>query len=330
LIKKYSISDIANELKVSKTTVSFVLNKRDKSISPQTRKRILDFVKKVGYKPNSVAKALKEGKTNTIGYLVPDISNPFYGNIARKIEQQLDNTPYQLIIGSTDESEQKESEIIHSLLDRQIDGLILASCNIKAQVIQSMLTAHFPLVLFDRMDPEISANYIMVNSHEKINEALSLWIKKGIKRIGLLSITPEISSLKERIDNFKDTLTQKGIDYKDEWIRTVDKDDIKESCHVQLKALFSQDIEAIFFTNNLVCMQTLWHLKKNFPEQIQKIKLLSFDNIDFFDLAIPPVISIAQPINEIASSSVNQMLKLIKNPESKTETKLLEPTVIYR
>lgn len=329
-MKKYSIADIAKELEVSKTTVSFVLNKRDKSISPQTRQRILEFVKKVGYKPNSVAKALKEGKTNTIGYLVPDISNPFYGNIARKIEQQLDDTPYQLIIGSTDESEQKESEIIHSLLDRQIDGLILASCNIKSVVVKNMINEQFPLVLFDRMDSDVLANYIIVNSREKISEALGLWLDKGIKRIGLLSITPDISSLKERIEGFKDTLTQKRIDFKEEWIRTVDKDDIKESCFIQLKALFSEDIEAIFFTNNLVCIETLWHLKKNFPEQILKIKLLSFDNIDFFDLAIPPVNSIAQPVNEIATSSVKQLLKLIKSPGSKTEIKLLEPSIIYR
>jgi LacI family transcriptional regulator len=329
-MKKYSIADIAKELGVSKTTVSFVLNKRDKSISPQTRKRILDFVKKVGYKPNSVAKALKEGKTNTIGYLVPDISNPFYGNIARKIEQQLDDTPYQLIIGSTDESEQKESEIIHSLLDRQVDGLILASCNIKSDVVQAMITKQFPLVLFDRMDQDTSANYIIVNSREKISEALGLWIDEGIKKIGLLSITPDISSLKERIESFKDTLTQKSIDYKDEWIRTVDKDDIKESCYIQLKALFSEDIEAIFFSNNLVCIETLWHLKKNFTEQIQKIKLLSFDNIDFFDLANPPVNSIAQPINEIAGSAVKRLLKLIKSPESAAEVITLEPIIIIR
>jgi len=329
-MKKYSIQNIADELGVSKTTVSFVVNKRDANISEQTRKRILDFVKKVGYKPNSVAKALKEGKTNTIAYLVPDISNPFYGNIARKIERKLEDTPYQLIIGSTDESHEKEGKIIRNMLDRQADGFIIASCNIRGEELSGLLQSNYPLVLFDRNDREVVANYVIVESKHAIDEGIKSWLKTGIRKIGLLSITPEISSLKDRIEGFRETITGSGLDMNPEFIRTVDKDNLRESTARELGSLLEKGVEALFFTNNLVATETIWQLRQNFKEHQSQLKLLSFDNIDVFDLIKPAVSSIAQPTDEIAEIAVKRLLHLIQSKEIHYETNLLKPKIIYR
>ena len=113
-MKKLSIVDIANELKVSKTTVSFILNGRakEKRIGEDLVERVTKYVEEVGYKPNSLAKSLRTGKSNTIGLMVEDISNPFFASIARLIEDRAYKNGYKIIYCSTDNDTQKTRELI--------------------------------------------------------------------------------------------------------------------------------------------------------------------------------------------------------------------------
>lgn len=330
-MKKTSIADIAKQLGISKTTVSFVLNHKgdEKKISTQTQQRIFELAGKLNYQPDSVAQSLKTGRSNTIGYLVPDIANPFFARTGRKIEDLLADHGYNLIIGSTDENASKETALINTLVSRKTDGLIIASTYIRSKIISHLLNKKFPLVLFDREDPKIQANYIVVENKSSMKNAVAELVAAGHRKIGLLSITPQVYSLKLRIEGFREAMLPVS-EYDPGLIRTVNYSDIKQSTQKEIKILMDHQVEAIVFTNNLIATEGLWVLNKFYNERISHPVLLSFDDSEIFDYALPRVTSLAQPVNEIASKTVEILLKQINNQEHEFSRIELQTSLIKR
>lgn len=331
-MKKKSIKDIAQELGFSKTTVSFVLNNKgdEKKISKETQNKILEYVRQVNYQPNQIAKSLKEGTTNTIGYLVPDISNPFYAKIGRLIEDLLWEMGYHLIIGSTDEDQEKEDRLINMFLNRQVDGLILAATFIKSNTIQSLLKRKFPMVFFDREEPSVDANYILVENKISMQQAVQKAIDRGAKKIGLLSITPDVYSLKLRIDGYKDALIQNGIEIDRNLIRRVDENSLNESTKQEIEYLIDKEVDSVVFTNNQMTAAAIWVINVFHSKIAEQLTFVSFDNLDLFDYSSPRVISVAQPIADIARCTVEILENAILYNDFKTKRIELKPKLIER
>ena len=331
-MKKKSIKDIAQDLGFSKTTVSFVLNNKgdEKNISKKTQQKILDYVREVNYQPNQIAKSLKKGTTNTIGYLVPDISNPFYAKIGRLIEDLLADKGYHLIIGSTDEKQEKEDSLLNMFVNRQVDGLILASSFENVGMLKTLAAQRFPMVFFDREDPDFVGNYILVQNQNPMRDAVQKVIDKGAKKIGLLSITPDVYSLKLRIDGYKEALIQNDIEVNSDLIRIVDNNHLKESTQNQMDYLMSQNVDAVVFTNNQITAVAIWLMNLNYKERLNDVDFVSFDNLDLFDYSLPKVTSVAQPINDIAKHSVEILHEIMQSQENVSRRIELKPKIISR
>ncbi len=331
-MKKKSIKDIAQDLGFSKTTVSFVLNNKgdEKNISKKTQEKILAYVHEVNYQPNQIAKSLKKGTTNTIGYLVPDISNPFYAKIGRLIEDLLAAKGYHLIIGSTDEKQEKEDSLLNMFVNRQVDGLIVASCFENLGMLKTLAAQRFPMVFFDRESPEFKGNYILVENENSMKLAVEKVIAKRAKKIGLLSITPNVYSLKLRIDGYKQALMANNIEVNEDLIRIVGTDDLKESTKTQLTFLMEQKVDAIAFTNNQITAHAIWHMNIAFKEDLNRMDFVSFDNLDLFDYSMPKVTSVAQPIPEIAQYSVDILEQVMQSDKEECKRIELKPKLIER
>lgn len=331
-MKKKSIKDIAQELGFSKTTVSFVLNNKgdEKNISKKTQEKILAYVREVNYQPNQIAKSLKKGTTNTIGYLVPDISNPFYAKIGRVIEDLLADKGYHLIIGSTDETQEKEDSLLNMFVNRQVDGLILASSFENLGMLNTLSAQRFPMVFFDREHPDFIGNYILVENKKAMQNAVQNVIDRGARKIGLLSITPNVYSLKLRIDGYKEALTVNDIELDEDLIRIVDNNRLKESAQQQLQCLVDQNVDAVVFTNNQITALAVWAMNIFHKESIDKVKFVSFDNLDLFDYSNPKVTSVAQPIEKIASYTVDILEEVMKSKDRISKRIVLEPKLIER
>src|SRR5690554_1774744 len=166
--KKLSIQDLARELGVSTTTVSFVLNgkAKEKRLSAALTKRVLDYAEKVGYRPNELAKSLRTGKTKIIGLVIEDISNPFFANIARYIEAKAYSRGYRIIYCSTENDAQRTAEFIQLFRDRYVDGyLITPPVNI-ADTLASLVQEGLPVVQFDRFIPEVETDSVVVDNRK--------------------------------------------------------------------------------------------------------------------------------------------------------------------
>ena len=138
--KVFSIIDIAKQLNISQTTVSFVVNgkAKEKRISNELSEKVLKFVAKVGYKPNLLARSLRTGKTNMIGLMVENIANPFFANLARLIEDNAYKKGYKILYCSTDNNSTKAWDLIQLFRDRHVDGYIIAPTEAIEEDIKSL------------------------------------------------------------------------------------------------------------------------------------------------------------------------------------------------
>lgn len=321
--KKVSLSDVAKALGVSRTLVSMVLNNQGDvhGISPITQEKVRAKAKELNYKPNSIARGLRTGKSNTIGLIVTDISNSFYAKIARRIEDKASKLGYNLIFCSSDESATREEELIQMLRGRQVDGLILATTFRDQSVLQELVKEEYPFVLIDRHIPSLSSNYVVVDNYNSSKVAVERLIANQHTEIGLLTISPShLSTIQDRERGYRDALEGQSIAINAQNICEIPFDDLHHQVEVALQKILKRPnpVTALYATNNSIakaCLEHLVTMGVNIPEEVA---LLSFDDIDVFKFCYPPVTAVAQPINEIGDQAVNILLDMIQGNKNVT------------
>jgi LacI family transcriptional regulator len=330
-----SINDIAQKLQVSKTTVSLVLNsKGDKNnISKTTQKKILELAEKWNYKPNVLARSLSTGKSLTIGLIVPDISNQFFSKLCRHIEDALEKKGYKLMISSSDEDIEKETGLIETMVDRKMDGIILAAASTDNPIIRKLSENHYPLVLIDRKVPGLPLPYAGTDNFEGAYHLTKKLLDEGYLNQALFCLTPHISPIKERIQGFETAFSDEKDENKTFAIKEVDFYDVKASMKKEFEMLFEAKPEtnAIFFATNKLAINGLWVLNKHFPDYYQKCRFVSFDDIELFDFFKPGISSAAQNVTRISEKAVEMLFYRIEKHKIPEQPAFeFAPKIIFR
>ncbi|MGP8214550.1 MAG: LacI family DNA-binding transcriptional regulator [Bacteroidia bacterium] len=335
-MKRASLKDIAEALSVSKTLVSLVLNNKAKEwgISEETQKKVRKKAEELNYYPNQMAKGLRTGKSNIIGLVVADISNPFYAKISRTVEREVANLGYHLLVCSSDEVEEKELKLIELLRDRQrVEGLIVATTQQNAEQFNQLKKQQYPLVFIDRKIPGFSCSYVGVDNCEGAYQMVEHLVKSGLRKIGIINISPaHLSTLNEREDGYKDALKKNSIKFQDEWAQSVSYQDIINTTEEAVKKLLSPSVgvDAIFTVNNYVainCLQAIHKMKKRIPEDVA---VVCFDDLDAFKFSHPPLTTVAQPVEDIGVESVKLLMKQIDEKKFSVSEKILSTTLVIR
>jgi LacI family transcriptional regulator len=201
--KRVSLKDIAQKVGVSTALVSYVLNnQKEGRIGKEVAEKIRVTAKKLNYRPNQLAKSLKTNKTYTIGLIVADIANPFFSTLARIIEDEAEKNNYTVIFASSDEKSDRSQKLIDVLVDRHVDGIIIAPAEGTASQIRQLKKRNVPFVLIDRFFSDLNANYIGVNNYEAAYEATKHIIETGRKRIGMIGFRTTLPNLEDRRKGF--------------------------------------------------------------------------------------------------------------------------------
>jgi LacI family transcriptional regulator len=210
--KRISLKDIAQLVGVSTALVSYVLNnQKENRIGKEVAQKIRDTAKKLNYRPNQIAKSLKTNKTFTIGLIVADIANAFFSTLARIIEDEAEKNKYTVIFGSSDEKADRSQKLIDVLLDRQVDGLIVAPAEGSEDQLKLLQQRGFPLVLIDRYFPALDVNYVGVNNYEAAYQCAVHLLQTGRKRIGMIGFKTSLLHLQDRKKGFLKALKDNGI-----------------------------------------------------------------------------------------------------------------------
>ncbi|RZJ79849.1 MAG: LacI family transcriptional regulator, partial [Chryseobacterium sp.] len=209
---KISIKDIAKITGTSITTVSFVINgkAKEKSISEEVIKRIQKTVADLGYKPNAFARGLRTGKSKIIGFLVDDISKPFFSRIATAVDQLASSHGYKIIFSSIGGNAYRTKEILQIFHERQVDGYIIAITAGIEEDIKSLLIGRTPVVFFDRYLPEIEGDYVITDNYHSTSKATNLLLENGYKNIGFITTDSLEMQLLDRLKGYTYAIEEAG------------------------------------------------------------------------------------------------------------------------
>ena len=214
-----TLKDVASRVGVHPSTVSRVLRgKENLKISAKTRDKIIKAVKELNYVPDFTARALRMKKSFTIGLIVPDILNPYFARIARKIEQLGFEQKYTVIVCNTDEDQEKEILFLKQLISRGVDGIILAPVQESKDHIIELIEKEIPLVLIDRIFDDFKSDAVITNNEESVINAVCYLAKLGHTRIAFLRGQKNIYTIKNRLAGYLKGLKKCKIKFREEYI----------------------------------------------------------------------------------------------------------------
>jgi LacI family transcriptional regulator len=315
--KKVSIATIAEKTGVSKTTVSFVLNGKGdtNNISEETQKKILATAKELNYQPNLIARSLISGKSNSIGFIVPDISNPFFAKIGMYVEQFAYKKGYSVMFANTLEDPKQEQNVVDTFISRNIDGIIIAPTIKNDKLIEYLTDQSYPAIFFDRIEKAQTTSFVNINNKDSAQKLTESLINKGHRRIGLVSLTSYLPNLKERIEGYKKALKKNQIDIDEALVFDMEYSKKREGVKAALESMFSNatPVTAIVFLNNMLAAEGIWNINTHFKDRTNQVALACFDNLEFFDYSNPAITSVNQPRKEIAGKCVDMLTDLIEN-----------------
>jgi LacI family transcriptional regulator len=332
--KKTSIHDIAKQLNISATTISFVLNGKadEKRISEDVRKKVLDHVKLTGYQPNMVAKSLRTGKTNIIGMLVEDISDPFFASISRGIESIAYKHGYKIFFSSTENDTEKTKALIKVFRERQVDGYIIAPPPGIENEIKALMDDQVPVILFDRYLPTLTTSTVIIDNFSGSYQAVKHLEKNGFSNIGFITLESDQTQMNDRLQGYIKAVTEMN---QKPYVRQLPyrlSHDLAAETMVNKFIKQYPEVEAIVFATNYLAingLKAIGDLGLRIPADIA---VVGFDDNTHFNLFSPSITAVAQPIREISEEVVKQLLDALSNKEEnkKRRTVVLPVNLVVR
>jgi LacI family transcriptional regulator len=301
-----TIKKVAQEAKVSVATVSRVLNSTG-YVNEETRKKVLKVIEELDYKPNSVARSLFKKQSMTIALIVPNITNPFFPEVARAIEDVLSSKNYTLILCNSDDNAEKEKKYFEVMKQKYVDGVIVVTSTLTPQYIEEK---GIPIVAVDRF---IDANIpcISVNNIEGAKRAVQHLRATGCKKIAHIRGPKNITSAEDRYNGYLSEVKKEAW-FRPEYVKCGNFNIEQTTAATKNLLENNPDIDGIFAGNDLMAVGVIKaaiQLGKRIPEDIS---IIGFDGINLCKMTNPEITTIAQPIYEIGSVAAQTLLDLIE------------------
>lgn len=329
-MKKIFLKDIAEALNLSKTAVSMVLNNKgdENKISKETQQRVWAFARAHHYQPNQMARGLSLGKSETIGLIVPNISDIFYAKIAHHVERRAKGLGYNVVFSSSNEDPDTEKQLIYSMLNRQVDGLIIASTQKNQAEIQELNRAKFPFVLIDRHYPGLATNYVIVDNFRGVKNMMKHLLGLGRRHIGLVSIESELDAMLQRRLGYEKALLDAGLKLVPESVKLLDpfnyEPEMQRAVRDTLRGPHA--VDALVFTTHYLAASGLRALKALKVRVPDEVAIMSFDELGAFDLVEPPITANRQPVEEIGRLAVEVLVHEIGEKGAAMDKQRVLPT----
>ena len=323
-MSKVSLKMIAKSLGVSDATVSLVLSGKGKNgrVGKELSEKIIKKAQELNYRPNILARSLRLGRSQTIGLVLADISNPFFANLAFHIQEYAEKFNYTVFITNTNENTDKMETAIEILKSRQVDGMIIVPTEKGSKCIENLLSSSTPIVLLDRCYPDIKTNVVMIDNYLAAYEATSRMINvDGCKKVGFMTYENSLFHFAERTRGFVDAMKKADI-YDERLIKHVNYQTLKEDTQKAINELTTEGVDSVFFATDSICIKTLKYLTKNDLVTYDKLKVTSFDYNEIFDFIEKPLSYIVQPLQELGTTAAEMLIGLINNEEEETNKEM--------
>jgi LacI family transcriptional regulator len=324
-----TIKDIAKKTNVSIATVSRVMNNKNEGASEETRRRITEAIKELGYQPNALARGLVTRKTKTIGLIIPDIANPFFPDIARGVEDCANKHGYSVFLCNTDDSLVKESQYIRALEEKCVDGIVFTSNSIpKQEHIIELIRNGIPVVLLDRW-VEVEGGYgVFLDNLKGGYIAARHLIELGHRRIACIAGPLHSKTAKDRLEGYKKALLEEELPI-DESIIVEGNYKINSGFNAAEK-LMDKGITGIIAFNDLMAYGACNAIKAKGYRIPEDISVIGFDDIIMSQMMEPQLTTIKQPSYEMGTAAIKMLIKLIEGKKINKKVICFEPDLIIR
>lgn len=327
--KRVTMADVAREAGVSLMTVSRAVNDKD-GISDTTRYRIQAIAERLGYRPSLIARSLVTDRTSTIGLVVIDNANPFFSEVARGVEHAAYDAGYNVYLCNTEEDAQRELDVLRSLEEQRVDGVILCSSRLDDDQLQTALKSHSATVLINRSLPGDKHGTVLVADVEGARMAVEHLLGQGHRAIGFLAGPLRSFSGQQRKLGYHAALADAGIDLPESWQRHCLP--IVESGREATQYLLNTHTEltALFCYNDLVAvgaLQACKHLGRRVPEDIA---IVGFDDIQLAALVTPALTTCRVPMYGMGREALQMLIERINDCVTDCTPVEFQPQLIIR
>jgi LacI family transcriptional regulator len=328
-----TIKDIADSVGVSYATVSRALNGKY-GVKADTRARILAVADRLNYRPNALARGLVKKQTHTLGLVIPDITNPFFPEVARGIEDGAQEAGYGLFLCNTNWEEDKEARYLTLLQEKRVDGIIIAPITDRGAALERALNPGLPLVYVSRAPRDTRRSFVVIDNTRGGFLATEHLIRRGYRSIGFIGALEGSLSIDERLEGYKSAFARYGLPVEERFMLFGDFK--RETGYNLIRRLIAsgETPRAVFAENDLLALGVIQGARELGLAVPQDLAVIGFDDIPFASFPEVRLSTIAQPKYEMGQKAVELLIADIEKTGqaggSGVRQVFLEPELIVR
>src|SRR3954469_5776044 len=325
-----TMAEVAKLAGVSVRTVSPV-NNGTRPTAARTGQSVLKAIERTGYRPNTIARALARGGTQSLGLAISGLSNPYFMDGVAASEQAAGRAGHTLLLGDTREDPEHELRIVRTLAERQVDGLLLApSAGARAGALAYLEEAGIPVVLLDRFVEGVALDQVGCDNEQPTARLVEHLADLGHRRIAMAIGIPGLSTTDERVRGYRLALERAGIDFDPALVAEggSQRDQARSAMHTLLD--LPKPPTAVVSGNNFMTIGLLRAIAERGLTVPDDIALVAFDDFEWADLFHPRLTVIRQPTTELGSRAVELLLSRLADPDRPIRTERLEATFVHR
>lgn len=313
-----SIRDVAALAGVSTATVARVL-RGTAPVSEALARRVKWAVSELDYVPNAVARGLSRGRSNLVGLLVPDISNPFFAEVTRGLEEVAAQHDYHVLVSSSDLHAERESELVRVFESRTVDAVAFTPSATTAPHLRRLRKAGVPLAFVDRRVTDVAAPTVRTDNKAAAHQAVRYLLELGHRRIAMLGGPPAFATAVERLEGFTAAMREAGVRVGKGLVRQGFLG-IDGGYQAMASVLDTRPRPtAVFSFNNLLAVGALGALRDRGVRVPEGISLVTFDDMSLFPYVDPPITAIAQPAYEMGVETGRLLFAMLDRPDRTAE-----------
>lgn len=325
-----TIYDVAREANVSMATVSRVVN-GNPNVKPVTRKKVLEVIDRLGYRPNAVARGLASKKTTTVGVIIPDISNIFFAELARGIEDIATMYKYNIILSNSDQNKDKELHLLNTMLGKQVDGLVFMGGNITAEHVEEFGKSPVPIVLAGSIEESSTMPSVNIDYEEAVYDSIMEFIEKGHKNIAFV-VGPlhEPKNTFKKLRGYQRALAESGIPYNDELV--VEGDYTYDSGIEAIEKLLeaADRPTAILVGSDEMALGVVHGAEDKGYKIPEDFEVITSDNTRLSLMVRPQLTTIIQPLYDIGAVAMRLLTKLMNKEKVSEQVVVLPHRIEHR
>ncbi len=325
-----TIYDVAREAGVSMATVSRVVN-GNPNVKPATRKKVLDAIERLGYRPNAVARGLASKKTTTVGVIIPDISSIFFAELARGIEDIATMYKYNIILSNSDQNKEKEIHLINTLLEKQVDGILFMGGEITSEHVEEFKRSPVPVVLAATLDENKEIPSVNIDYHQAAFDAVTELFEAGHKRVGMVSGSLEdpVNGY-QKFSGYKKACEEHGQGFDERLVAVGDYTYDSGIEAVQELRKLDNPPTAIFAGTDEMALGVIHGLQDDGIKVPEEVEVIGFDNTRLATMVRPTLTTVVQPMYDIGAVSMRLLTKYMNKEDVQDEVVELPHRLEYR